>query len=213
MAFINCPSAKVKCSLNYGGVADKILGGWELSGLAQWATGAPITFVDTRGTLNAGGGLAVAPRSGRQTANSSLTNNQIRALAGVFEANGRIYFINPSVINPTNGQGANGYINPSNSNIAFSGQAFYNVEAGTTGNVARTLINGPRSFNVNAALLKNVRFTESMRVQLRLETFNLLNTVNFFNNTQFANINSASFGQITSAAAARQVQFAARFEF
>ncbi len=203
------PFGKGKMFLNYGGLADKIFGGWEIGGLAQFSTGAPITFVDTRGTLNRGA------RSGRQTPFSTLTNDQIRALQGVFEANGRIYFIDPSVINsPTNGgTGSNGYINPANANTTFNGQVFFNVNPGQTGNVARTLINGPKFFNINMSLLKNIRFTESIRVQLRAEAFNLINHTNFFNNTQFANINSATFGQITSAAAARQLQFAARFEF
>lgn len=200
------PFGKGKMFLNQGGLLDKLVGGWELSGLVQWNTGSPITFVDTRGTLNRGA------RSGRQTAFSSLTNDQIRALAGIFEANGRIYYINPAVIN-ANGQGSTGYINPANSNTAFPGQVFFNVEPGQTGNVGRTLLNGPRFFNINAALLKNINFTERIRVQLRAEAFNLLNNVNFFNNTQFANINSATFGQITSAAGAREMQFAFRFEF
>jgi hypothetical protein len=201
------PFGKGRMFLNQGGLIDKIFGGFELSGLLQTSTGSPITFIDTRGTLNRGA------RSGRQTPFSNLTNDEIRALSGVFEANGRIYFINPSVINPTTGQASTGYINPSNANTTFAGQAFFNVGPGQTGNVARTLINGPRQFNVNAALLKNISFSESIRVQLRMEAFNLFNNVSFFNNTQFANINSATFGQITSAAAARQIQFAARFEF
>ncbi len=200
------PFGKGKMLLNQGGIVDKIFGGFELSGLLQTSTGAPISFIDNRGTLNRG------VRSGRQTAFSSLTNDQLRALSGVFEANGNIYFINPSVIS-TNGAATGGYINPANSNVSFNGQVFFNVAPGQTGNIARTLINGPKNFNVNAALLKNIRFTESIRVQLRMETFNLFNTVNFFNNTQFANVSSTSFGQITSAASARQVQFAARFEF
>ncbi len=201
------PIGKGKWLLDMGGIADKIFGGWELSGLWQWSSGAPISFVDTRGTLNRG------VRSTRQTAFSGLTNDQIRALAGVFEANGRIYFINPSVIG-SDGRGSQGYIYPVlNANSAFSGQAFFNVGPGQTGNVARTLINGPRSINVNMALLKNIRFTESMRVQLRAEAFNVFNSVNFFNNTQLANVNSTVFGQITQAADPRILQFAARFEF
>lgn len=201
------PFGSGKRFLNWSGVADKLFGGWELSGLWQWSSGAPITFVDSRGTLNRGA------RSGRQTAFSSLSNEEIRALAGVFEANGNIYFVNPSIIN-SNGRASTGYIYSGlNANTTFNGQVFFNVDPGQTGNVTRTLINGPRNFNVNMALLKNVRFTESMRVQLRMEAFNVFNTVNFFNNTQLANINSATFGQITSAGAARQLQFAARFEF
>lgn len=202
------PFGKGKMFLNQGGLVDKVIGGWELSGLMQWNTGAPITFVDTRGTLNRGA------RSGRQTAFSSLTNAQISALSGIYEANGNIYYINPSVINPNTGQAATGYIYSGlNANAAFNGQAFFNVAPGQTGNIGRTLINGPRFFNINASLLKNIKFTESIRVQLRAEAFNLLNNVNLTNNTQFANINSATFGQITSATAARQMQFAARFEF
>jgi len=61
--------------------------------------------------------------------------------------------------------------------------------------------------------LKSIRFTESIRVQLRMEAFNMLNNVNLVQNTQFANINSTSFGQITGEYGPRQVQFAARFEF
>jgi Carboxypeptidase regulatory-like domain/TonB dependent receptor len=200
------PFGKGKWLLNYGGLADKIFGGFELSGIVQTSTGSPISFVDSRGTLN------IAGRSGRQSPNSSLTNAQIRALSGFFEANGNIYFINPSILN-AQGQAATGYVSPTNANTTFASQVFFNVAPGQTGNVARTLLNGPRQFNINASLLKNIKFTESMRIQLRMEAFNLFNNVNFFNNTQFANINSTTFGRITSAGAARQVQFAARFEF
>ncbi|HEY8562221.1 MAG TPA: carboxypeptidase-like regulatory domain-containing protein [Pyrinomonadaceae bacterium] len=216
------PFGKGKWLLNQGGLADRLFGGWEISGLLQMSTGAPISFLDTRGTLNRGA------RSARQTALSNLTNDEIRALSGVFEANGRIYFIDPSVIRP-DGRGALGYVYPNtinitlnngqvvpislNSNTNASNQVFFNVAPGQTGNIARTLINGPRYFNVNMALLKNIRFTETMRVQLRAEAFNLFNNVNFFNNTQLANINSTTFGQITSAGDPRIFQFAARFEF
>lgn len=200
------PFGKGKMFLNQGGILDKIVGGWELTGLFQWGTGSPITFVDSRGTINRG------TYSGRQTANSSLTNEQIQDLTGIFEANGRIYWINPSIINTT-GRAAEGYINPSNANVLFNGQVFFNVPEGQTGNLGRTIINGPSTYNINSALLKNIRFGETIKVQLRAEAFNLLNNVNFFNNTQFANINSTTFGQITSAGAARTMQFAFRFEF
>lgn len=203
------PFGKGKRFLDKGGIMDKIFGGFELSGLAQWTTGAPISFLDTRGTLNRG------TRSGRQTAYSTLTNDEIRALSGIFEANGNIYFLDPSILLQL--QGTNGRFSSTGSRgyglAPFDGQVFFNVGPGQTGNLARTLINGPVYFNANASLLKNIRFGETTRVQLRAEAFNVFNNVNFFNNTQLANINSATFGQITSAAAARQMQFAARFEF
>lgn len=203
------PVGKGKMFLNKGGIVDKIFGGWELSGTATWSTGAPITFVDTRGTLNRGSGSPTAQqRSGRQTPFSTLTNDQIHDLGGVYRANGLFYYLNPAIINTATGQASTGY-----GSTPFAGQVFFNVEPGQTGNVSRTLLNGPRYHNINAALLKNIRFNESMRIQIRAEAFNLLNKTVFFNNTQFASITSATFGQITSAAAARQVQFAVRFEF
>jgi hypothetical protein len=203
------PFGKGKMLLNQGGVVDQIFGGWELSGIVQWSSGGPITFTDARGTLNNAG------RSTRQTPNSNLSYDQIRALMGVFEANGNIYWINPSVINAASGTAAAGYILPGlNANSAFSGQAFFNVEPGKTGNLGRFLVNGPKFFNINTALLKNFKFNESgMRLQLRAEAFNLLNNTNFNANAQLTSINSTSFGRITSAAASRTIQFAARFEF
>ncbi len=198
------PFGRGKAFLNQGGAVDRIFGGFELSGIVTIASGAPITFVDTRGTLNRGG------RSGRQTANSSLTNAQIQDLVGIFERNGRIYWINPDVINPATGAASNGF-----GATPFAGQVFFPVAPGTTGSMSRAIINGPKNWNVNAALLKNIRLGSeaSTRLQLRMETFNLFNNVNFFNNTQFSSIYSSTFGQVTSAGASRTVQFAARLEF
>ncbi len=204
------PFGRGKMFLNNGGIVDKIFGGWEISSLLQWTSGSPITLVDTRGTLNRDG------RSARQTPFSTLTNDQIRALGGIFEAaNGTLYFIDPSVIGPQ-GAASNGF-----GSAAFSGQAFFNVGPGQTGNIGRMLFNGPKFFNINAALLKNIRINESMRVQLRAEAFNLLNNVNFNLSAaqQLTNINSTTFGQITAVrtgvtpTGAREFQFAARFEF
>lgn len=199
------PFGKDKMFLNQGGLADKIFGGWELAGIMQWTSGAPITFVDTRGTLNRTG------RSGRQTAFTTLTTDQIRNLGGIFERNGVLYFINPDVINTT-GRASEGF-----GSAGFPGQVFFNVNPGQTGNTPRAVLNSPKYFNIDAALLKNIRFTETIRVQLRAEAFNLLNNVNFIPGTaaaqQFQNINSTTFGQITGTTPARTVQFAARFEF
>ncbi len=201
------PFGQGKKFLNYGGLADKFIGGWELSGLGQWQSGAPITFVDTRGTYNRTG------RSARQTPLTSLSNSGIQDLVGIFQQNvggtDRLYWINPSILN-SNGQASAGY---SLTGVTFSNQVFFNVNPGQTGNVGRAIIDGPAYFNVNMALLKNIKFTESMRVQLRMEAFNVLNNTNFVQNTQFANINSTTFGQITGAFGPRELQFAARFEF
>jgi hypothetical protein len=199
------PFGKGKMFLNNGGLVDKVFGGWEISGLMQWTSGAPITFTDTRGTLNRNG------RSARQTPNTTLTNDELRALSGIFEENGKIYFINPAVINPTTGQASGGF-----GTTPFAGQVFFNTNPGETGNMARNVIDGPKYFNINAALLKNIRFGERMRLQLRAEAFNLLNNVNYTFGTageQRQAITSTTFGQVTDTTAPRRMQFALRFEF
>jgi len=195
------PFGQGKPFLNSNRWVDTIFGGWELSGIVQWDSGVPITFVDPRGTLNRGG------RSARQTANSSLTTDQIRDLLGYFEQNGNIYWINPSILCP-NGAASTGF-----GQTPCAGQVFFNVDPGTTGSMGRAIINAPSFFNIDAALLKNFRFTENTRLQFRVEAFNVLNTVNFFPGASIQSINSASFGQITSANGGRQLQLALRFEF
>ncbi len=195
------PFGKGKRFLTDGGFSDKVFGGWELAGVVQWNSGVPITFLDPRGTLNRAG------RSARQTANTSLTTDQIRGLLGHYEQNGRIYWIDPSIL-CSNGAATLGY-----GQAPCAGQVFFNVDPGQTGNLGRAIINAPSYFNVDATLMKKIRFTENTVLQLRVEAFNLLNNVNFFPGASQQNINSTTFGQITSASAARQLQLAARFEF
>jgi hypothetical protein len=198
------PFGRGRAFLNRGGWSDRIFGGFELSGIVSVASGAPISFLDPRGTVNRAG------RSGRQTALTSLTADQLRDLTGVFERNGRIYYINPDIIDPVTGAASNGY-----GSTPFAGQVFFSNAPGQTGSLRRAVVDGPRTWNVNAALLKNIRLGKeaSTRLQLRFEAFNLFNNVNFFNNTQAASIYSTTFGQVTSAGASRTVQLAARLEF
>jgi hypothetical protein len=200
-AVYQLPFGRGKTFLNQGGIVDKIVGGWEISAIVQAFSGLPVTFVDPRGTLNTSG------RSGRQTPQSNLSNSEIRGLGGIYEANGNIYFINPNILN-TGGQASAGF-----GQTPFEGQVFFNNQPGQVGGIGRTLVNGPSYFNTNMGLIKNISFTESIRVQLRADAFNVFNNVNFNYNAQLQNITSSTFGQITSAGSARILQFGARFEF
>ena len=200
------PFGKGRKWMNNNSWGNYILGGWDVSGILTIRSGVPISFTDGRGTLNR------AAFSGRQTPNSSLTPAEIRNLTGVFEANNRIYWIDPSILCST-GTASGGYVHPSNANSNCPNQVFFNVGPGETGSLPRAFIDGPGYWNVNAALMKNFLFTETTKLQLRMEAFNVFNNVNFQNNTQFAGITATTFGQITSAAPSRIVQFAARFEF
>ncbi|MGB8473956.1 MAG: carboxypeptidase-like regulatory domain-containing protein [Candidatus Acidiferrum sp.] len=82
---------------------------------------------------------------------------------------------------------------------------------GTFGNGGRNSFHGPGIWNTDLALMKSTKITESTSVELRLETFNTFNHVQF--NGPSANVNSSSFGRITSARDPRIVQLAAKFYF
>ena len=93
----------------------------------------------------------------------------------------------------------------------FALGAFSNPEPGTSGN--RNNLRGPSFWNADLALLKNFQMPwEGHRLQLRMEAYNAFNHHVFGLPT--ANINSPTFGRITgSASAAREIQFAARYDF
>ncbi|MCA1604214.1 MAG: TonB-dependent receptor, partial [Acidobacteria bacterium] len=177
------------------GFINKLIEGFQISTIVRWDSGVPVTFVDDRGTLNRSG------RSARQTANSSLTNDEIRALTGVFDTTRGIFFINPSVLNvdPNVAGSGTGRASEGFGSAPFNGQVFFNVNPGETGNLQRTIINAPSRFNLDAALFKNISITEGTRLQLRFETFNTLNNVSFrpAAGCELQNINSAAFGQLT----------------
>ncbi len=189
-------------------VVDAIIGGWQFSPILTISSGAPISIFDPRGTYNRAG------RSGRQTAVTSLNKDQVKDLFGIYKmeaGNSRgvpagIYFINPAVINTT-GRGAEGF-----GTTAFSGQAFFNNAPGQVSGMERAFINGPWYTNLDASLAKNFRIKEGMRFQLRLEAFNALNKTNFFFG-QGQNINSTTFGRVTSAFSPRIIQIGGRFDF
>jgi hypothetical protein len=203
------PFGSGKPFLNQGGWVDKVMGGWQVTSILNISSGAPISIKDINGTLNRTG------RSNRQTANSSLSPSEIESLIGIFEQNGVIYFIDPSVIGP-NGSATNGNLEAT-PNALFPGQVFFRAQPGQTGTLPRAFIDGPWYFNWNAGILKNVSFGERFRVQLRAEAFNVLNNTNFFiaENTATLDVDSTTFGQIPlgNTFSPRIMQFAFRIEF
>ena len=87
------------------------------------------------------------------------------------------------------------------------------------GNAGRNVFRGPGLNNFDLSLFKTVRFTERIRGQLQVQTYNTLN------HTQFTSVNTAAtystagvqtnglFGQYTAAYKARQMQMVLRITF
>jgi hypothetical protein len=103
----------------------------------------------------------------------------------------------------------------------FNTAVFVNPPNYTFGNLGRTLpdVLGPGTENIDMSVIKNVPLHERLSLQIRAEAINMLNHVNLgMPNTSFSpgsnELNSSStFGTITSAAAARVLQFGAKLLF
>ncbi len=160
-----------------------IRGGWEVSGITRFSTGFPVTLFNNDDTSLLG------------TLPNGINNNGVDTpnyTPGSLELNR----------------------NPRNGNPAFNTALFTLPELGEIGTAARRSFYGPGIANFDMALAKNLRLAESRTLQLRVEGFNVWNHAQFYGAAAVnGNIGSSNFGQITSAAAPRLVQLAAKFSF
>jgi hypothetical protein len=190
--------------LNRGGFWDRVAGGWQASAIIHWQSGSPISILARRGTFNRTG------RSSSQTARTSLSRSYLKKLLGVREANGNIYWIDPAVIDPGTGRA----VGPDTLTNApgFSGQVFFNPMAGEVGTLEILSVDGPSQFLLDAAFAKRLRLWKQTGLQIRADVLNLFDTVNFW--VADYDINSTTFGQITSTnTAARVLQLVVKFDF
>jgi Carboxypeptidase regulatory-like domain/TonB-dependent Receptor Plug Domain len=182
------------------------LGGWETSGVIRAWSGTPFT-------LSCGG------NSGASTSGAgSSTAPFCDYLGGAKYAPGH---------KDTQTGTLTQWINPF---------AFAQPQPGSIGNTTRNEFRGPGYQNWNISLFKNFNVTESLRLQLRLETFNTFNHVEFGGNTNGnANLSNAGVsntiggfsgpgiapaanavgnaGKLVGARDPRQIQLGAKFYF
>ncbi len=106
----------------------------------------------------------------------------------------------------------------------FNTQAFTNAPNYTFGDVPRTLphVRAPGAENVDISLFKTTTIHKNLALQFRVEAFNAYNHVNLgvpntiytpSNSTTTATNTNGSFGTITSAADARDIQLALKIIF
>ena len=81
------------------------------------------------------------------------------------------------------------------------------------GNAPRDPIRGPGINNWDFVLYKDTTVTESMRVQLRIEAYNVFNHTQFDPNGVGTDIISPTFGSVFAAQNPRLMQLAAKFIF
>jgi hypothetical protein len=90
--------------------------------------------------------------------------------------------------------------------------AFAANTPGNVGNVAKGFLRGPGFWNLDASLSRNISLGEARRLELRVETFNVFNHVNWADPS--VNFNAATAGMITATTGnPRILQFATKFAF
>jgi hypothetical protein len=173
---------------NSGGVADAIIGGWNLSGLARWTSGFPLT-IGNGGTWPTNwqlGGAAtqIGPAHTGVVKQSTTFPNQVPNL-----------FTDPN--------GPTGI------------HAFRHDYPGESG--GRSQVRGPGFAGLDAALSKawKMPYSEAHLLKFRWEVFNVLNHPEFDVNTVTNNIDQqGSFGNFSGLLTnPRVMQFALRYEF
>ena len=129
---------------------------------------------------------------------------------------------NNFLANRPNSTGTSANLNGSGTALRwFDTDQFVNPADYTYGTIGRVLpdVRGPGTVNWDLSLIKNTRIKERFNLQFRAEAFNFLNHVNLgipngsFSAGANGKNNSGSFGTITSARDARNIQFGLKFIF
>ena len=183
------------------GSLDKLVGGWTLSSIVTWQSGAPVTIASGRGTLNR------TARSGQNTAASSSTKEQLDEIVGFRMTGDGPFFLSGGAINPRDNSGV-----APDGEEPFAGQVFFHPEAGELGNLQRRMFTGPSAFVFDLALDKDLQLSESRQLRFGARIQNLLNHPSFFSGNHF--LDSTQFGRITGVVVgARVIEFQLRYSF
>jgi hypothetical protein len=168
---------------NLPGALEAAIGGWTITAINMMRSGQ---------TIN----LRYSP-----SAQASVTANLPSFLGGVaLRPN-----ISGSVLAPEGSRTIDNYFNISNVSIPSVNQPF--------GSAGRNIARSDAFYQLDFGLQKNfaLPITEATRLEFRAEFFNLFNKTNF--GAANSDRGSSGFGQIRSAAPARQIQFALKLSF
>ena len=175
---------------NANAIVNYLVEGWEYSPVLQWQSGLPYSLSYGECGSVVPGDAPCQPNGHASALHTGLT--------GIPSLNGSsLTFFTPAPI------GTNGFTAPG---------------LDTIGNVNRNSVFGPRFFNADMSISKNLTFRERYTAQFRMDAFNAFNHINFGN----PNGNVETGGNITSGpfpaglggtTNPRQLQFTLHFQF
>ena len=224
------------------GIADALLGGWQVGGVYNGRSGSPINIFITRPDT-----VFVCKNStGCNVGTTTVPNGFVLNALPTGVISGFVATINTPGGNATRNTrrpdlipGVNPFLTVGGSNLRYLNPAAFAIPApGTYGNLPRNFLKGPVFHQFDLTLQKRFRISETMNVEFRTEIYNLFNRANFSNppatlpnnlgnsttsqqpGTAFTETNVGQFGVINGTVGRtvglgtnRQIQFALRFNF
>ncbi|MFN0123089.1 MAG: hypothetical protein ACKV2V_21525, partial [Blastocatellia bacterium] len=168
------------------GVFKQVLGGWQYSGVFEVQSGQPFTILTGVDTNGNGGGGDRPNFNPRGTLTQDPVTGNLRSFTSARDTG---QFIVPVL-------GANGL--PVANSLG-------------NGTLGKNTLRGEGLMNWNMSLLKRVKLTETMNVQLRVDALNIFNQ-RFFGNP-IGNMNSPDFGRNLNNGGNRSLTLGAKFAF
>ena len=182
--------------------SNRLTQGWTLSSIVTWQTGAPISVLSRRGTVNRTG------RSRQNTASTEYTKQQLEHIVRFRMTDDGPFIITEGAINPRDNSG----VSPDGQD-PFLGQVFSHPGPGQAGSLQRRFFSGPSGLFLDFAVSKSTRITENQFVKAGARVENLLNHPVFYASTSQL-IGSAQFGRISrTLSSERRIELFVRYEF
>ncbi len=150
---------------NIGRAMDTIIGGWQISGTMNWSSGLPWTPTMSSTICNLENDVAV----NNSICRPSKGPGSFHTGAGSFVHNNTghyIQFFTPvsDNVDPTTGI-----------HTLPSGNGFSDPGINQLGNAGYDTLWGPRYFGADASIAKNFTLTEKMKLQFRMDAYNVFN--------------------------------------
>jgi hypothetical protein len=211
------PFGKSQMFLNNNRLIDYIVGGFEISPVVIWQSGLPYSL-----SYSACGNVIPGDAPCQPNGDPSKISKGVKGVPG----QGVTFFapqisaadLNHTVTDPVTGKTTVVPNNLCNAATVYNGFSCPGLD--TIGNVRRNTSFGPRFFNSDMSISKNVSIRERYTAQFRMDAFNVFNHINLANpNGTIDASNAGSIGggpfpaSLSGTTNPRQLQFTLHFAF
>jgi hypothetical protein len=181
---------------------------WQLGGIVNLATGQPFNINASVSTITQATSVSTPNIVGDFPKSSGEVT---KTASGVSYFPNIVQIADPARNNVTTSKGLQGTFTNQARTDSQGNVLLVNPAPGQIGNMGLKYLEGPGQVRFDVDLIKRVRITETTEFEFRVDAVNVLNHPNFGNPT--ADINSATFGRITSSSGERTFVLNGRVNF